>query len=180
MKKFPNKVNFSRSHKLKKFKGMKGVFLNRFTTGLRIKTSHYFSYEHLETARRAITRLVKPKEIKNKKHLALAKNSKQKVKTRASKRQKAKQKKFLAIRSNISLPLTKKPLQVRMGKGKGSVDKWVYAANKSRVLFELSRKKFKLTKIHKLISVTKKKLPVDSQIIYSRNYTRRETRAILK
>ena len=67
-----------------------------------------------------------------------------------------------------------------MGKGKGSVDKWVYAANKSRVLFELSRKKFKLTKIHKLISVTKKKLPVDSQIIYSRNYTRRETRAILK
>jgi len=34
-------------------------------------------------------------------------------------------------------PVTKKPLEVRMGKGKGSVEEWVCVIKPGRVLFEL-------------------------------------------
>lgn len=35
-------------------------------------------------------------------------------------------------------PITKKPAEVRMGKGKGSVDKWVAIIRPGRILFEVS------------------------------------------
>ncbi len=35
-------------------------------------------------------------------------------------------------------PFTKKPLEVRMGKGKGNVEGWVAAVKPGRVLFEIS------------------------------------------
>ncbi len=35
-------------------------------------------------------------------------------------------------------PMTAKPLEVRMGKGKGNVDKWVAKVKPGRVLFEIS------------------------------------------
>ena len=35
-------------------------------------------------------------------------------------------------------PVTKKPAEVRMGKGKGSVDKWVAVVRPGRVLFEVA------------------------------------------
>lgn len=34
-------------------------------------------------------------------------------------------------------PVTKKPLEVRMGKGKGSVDRWVCKVKPGRVMFEI-------------------------------------------
>jgi len=34
-------------------------------------------------------------------------------------------------------PITKKPLEVRMGKGKGAVDQWVCVIKPGRILFEL-------------------------------------------
>ncbi|PCI38106.1 MAG: 50S ribosomal protein L16 [Thiotrichales bacterium] len=34
-------------------------------------------------------------------------------------------------------PITKKPLEVRMGKGKGSVEEWVFQAKPGKVLFEM-------------------------------------------
>jgi ribosomal protein L16/L10AE len=174
MKKFPNKVKFTRPHKIKVIKGLKGISLSRFTIGVRLKSSTYLSYEQLEAARRAITRLVKPKELKNKKNLALLKSAQQKVRRR-NKRSKAKQKKFLFIRSNLCLPLTKKPLQVRMGKGKGLIDRWVYAANKSRVVFEMSRQRFKLRKLQRLLSISRIKMPSKLKLTYHRAFTRRET-----
>lgn len=174
MKKFPNKVKFTRPHKIKVIKGLKGILLSRFTIGVRLKSSIYLSYEQLEATRRAITRLVKPKELKNKKNLNLIKSIQKKL-VRHRKRPKRKQKKFLFIRSNLCLPLTKKPLQVRMGKGKGTVDRWVYAARKSRIIFEMSRQRFKIRKIHRLFSISRVKLPSKIRITYQRFYTRRET-----
>lgn len=179
MKKFPNKVKFTRPHKIKIIKGVKGNLLSRFTVGVRLKKSVYISYEQLETARRAVTRLVKPKGLKNRKNLVLAKSAQQKF-NRRKKRPRAKQKKILFIRSNLCLPLTKKPLQVRMGKGKGSVDRWVYAARQSRVIFEMSRQRFKLKKLHHLLSISSIKMPTKLKFIYQRNYTRRETYFITK
>lgn len=34
-------------------------------------------------------------------------------------------------------PVTKKPAETRMGKGKGSVDKWVSVVNPGRILYEI-------------------------------------------
>ena len=34
-------------------------------------------------------------------------------------------------------PITKKPLEVRMGKGKGSVDRWVAKVKPGRIMFEV-------------------------------------------
>ena len=36
-----------------------------------------------------------------------------------------------------SIPVTKKPTDVRMGKGKGSVEKWVFRVSPGRILFEV-------------------------------------------
>jgi large subunit ribosomal protein L16 len=35
-------------------------------------------------------------------------------------------------------PITKKPLEVRMGKGKGSVEFWVYQVKPGKILYEIS------------------------------------------
>jgi large subunit ribosomal protein L16 len=44
----------------------------------------------------------------------------------------------LWIRVFPDKPLTKKPLEVRMGSGKGSVELWVAVVKPGRVLFEIS------------------------------------------
>lgn len=44
----------------------------------------------------------------------------------------------LFIRVFPDKPLTKKPLEVRMGSGKGSVELWVAVVRPGRVLFEIS------------------------------------------
>lgn len=44
----------------------------------------------------------------------------------------------LWIRVFPDKPVTKKPLEVRMGSGKGSVEQWVAIVKAGRVLFELS------------------------------------------
>jgi large subunit ribosomal protein L16 len=36
------------------------------------------------------------------------------------------------------LPLTKKPLEVRMGKGKGSIDRWVAVVKEGKIMFEIA------------------------------------------
>jgi large subunit ribosomal protein L16 len=44
----------------------------------------------------------------------------------------------LWIRVFPDKPVTKKPLEVRMGKGKGAVEEWVVVIKPGRVLFEIS------------------------------------------
>ena len=44
----------------------------------------------------------------------------------------------LWIRVFPDKPVTKKPLEVRMGKGKGSVEQWVAVVKPGRVLFEIT------------------------------------------
>jgi ribosomal protein L16/L10AE len=78
MKKFPNNIVYSRPHKIKTMKGTKGINLSRYTAGLRMKASAYLSYEQLEACRRVVSRLIKPKEVKNKKNKRLLKVSKKK------------------------------------------------------------------------------------------------------
>ena len=43
----------------------------------------------------------------------------------------------LFIRKNVFFPVTKKPLEVRMGGGKGAIDTYVATVRKGSILFEL-------------------------------------------
>lgn len=73
----------------------------------------------------------------------------------------------LWIRIFPDKPVTKKPAETRMGKGKGDVDKWVAVVRRGRVLFELggipedyARQSFRLIAYKfpfKTVFVTRKK-----------------------
>ena len=63
--------------------------------------------------------------------------------------------------------LTKKPAEVRMGKGKGSVEKWVAVIKPGRVLFEIGGVNEKLTK--EALTLAMYKLPVKTKIIAKEN-----------
>lgn len=43
----------------------------------------------------------------------------------------------LWIRIFPNIPITKKPVEIRMGKGKGEVNDWIFRVGKGRVLFEI-------------------------------------------
>lgn len=69
----------------------------------------------------------------------------------------------LWIRIFPDKPLTKKPLEVRMGKGKGSVEKWVAVVKPGRVLFELSGVPEELAR--SAFKVASAKLPVETRFL---------------
>ncbi|MBN1933265.1 MAG: 50S ribosomal protein L16 [Anaerolineae bacterium] len=60
-------------------------------------------------------------------------------------------------------PVTKKPAETRMGKGKGPVDHWVAVIKPGRVLFEVSG----LTRenAHEVLQQASHKLPFKTQIV---------------
>jgi large subunit ribosomal protein L16 len=60
-------------------------------------------------------------------------------------------------------PVTQKPAETRMGKGKGSVDHWVAVVKAGRVLFELGgvREELALEALHRAAQ----KLPIQCKII---------------
>ncbi len=64
-------------------------------------------------------------------------------------------------------PLTKKPAEVRQGKGKGSVDRWVAVVKPGRVLFEISHADKELSK--EALRLAMYKLPVKTKIIAKEN-----------
>jgi large subunit ribosomal protein L16 len=58
-----------------------------------------------------------------------------------------KKKGYLLPRVYTYLPLTKKPSETRMGKGKSSrVSKWIYPVKPGKLMFELSAKNYDLAK----------------------------------
>ena len=60
-------------------------------------------------------------------------------------------------------PITKKPLEVRQGKGKGSVEYWVALVQPGRVLFEVEGVPKELA--HKALTLAKAKLSVDAVVV---------------
>jgi large subunit ribosomal protein L16 len=53
----------------------------------------------------------------------------------------------LYIRVFPDIPVTKKPLEIRMGKGKGAVDHYITRIKKNQIIFELADIEFKLAKL---------------------------------
>ena len=62
-----------------------------------------------------------------------------------------------------SKPVTKKPAETRMGKGKGELDHWVAVVKRGKVMFELSGVPEEFAKI--LFRLVAFKLPVKSKFI---------------
>lgn len=69
----------------------------------------------------------------------------------------------IRISVNPFLPLTTKPAEVRMGKGKGKIDHHVYPVSKGKVLFELSGIPFHRGKV--ALMRTQSKLPFETRIV---------------
>lgn len=69
----------------------------------------------------------------------------------------------LWIRSFANTPVTSKPLEVRMGKGKGSVNRWVCLVSPGEVLYEISGVPFNTA--NKALLLGAKKLPIKTKVI---------------
>ena len=71
---------------------------------------------------------------------------------------------FLWIRIVPDIPVTKKPNEVRMGKGKGAFNHWVARVKAGQILFELTSLFPK--KAHLLLTAAAKKLPIPCAIMW--------------
>ncbi|MBX7214410.1 MAG: 50S ribosomal protein L16 [Thermoflexales bacterium] len=60
-------------------------------------------------------------------------------------------------------PITAKPAETRMGKGKGSVDHWVSVVKPGRVMFEVSGVTAEIAKV--ALGQAAYKLPISAQIV---------------
>jgi large subunit ribosomal protein L16 len=65
-------------------------------------------------------------------------------------------------------PITKKPLEVRMGKGKGAVEYWVATVLPGRILFEVGGVPLEVAK--EALRLAAQKLPVKTKFIIARDY----------
>jgi large subunit ribosomal protein L16 len=64
-------------------------------------------------------------------------------------------------------PLTKKPLETRMGKGKGAVEKWVMNIKPGRVIFEIAGVDEELARA--ALTLACHKLPFKTKIIAAKD-----------
>ena len=65
-------------------------------------------------------------------------------------------------------PITKKPLEVRMGKGKGAVEYWVAVVKPGRVMFEVGGVPLEVAK--EALRLAAQKLPVKTKFLIARDY----------
>jgi len=66
-------------------------------------------------------------------------------------------------------PITKKPLEVRMGKGKGAVEYWVAVVRPGRIMFEVGGVTMDIAK--EALRLAAQKLPVKTKFIIARDYS---------
>ena len=71
---------------------------------------------------------------------------------------------FLWIRIFPNTPITTKPTENRMGKGKGSVSFWIAKVKKGQILYEISG--ISLEDAKKVLKASSNKLPVKTKFIY--------------
>lgn len=66
-------------------------------------------------------------------------------------------------------PITKKPSEVRMGKGKGAPEYWVVVVKPGRILFEINGVELALAQ--KAMRLAAQKLPIQTRFVVRRDYT---------
>ena len=65
-------------------------------------------------------------------------------------------------------PIAKKPLEVRMGKGKGAVEYWAAVVKPGRILFEVGGVPLDVAK--EALRLAAQKLPVKTKFVIARDY----------
>ena len=65
-------------------------------------------------------------------------------------------------------PITKKPLEVRMGKGKGAVEYWAAVVKPGRIVFEVGGVPIEVAK--EALRLAAQKLPVKTKFVIARDY----------
>lgn len=65
-------------------------------------------------------------------------------------------------------PVTAKPLEVRMGKGKGAVDHWVALVQPGRIMFEIDGVSSVIA--HEALRLAAQKLPVKTKVVTRPDY----------
>ena len=65
-------------------------------------------------------------------------------------------------------PVTKKPLEVRMGKGKGGVEYWAAVVKPGRIMFEVAGVPLDVAK--EALRLAAQKLPVRTKFVIARDY----------
>ena len=63
-------------------------------------------------------------------------------------------------------PITSKPNENRMGKGKGLVSHWISKVKKGQIIFEISTNTITPENIKKILLLSSKKLPIKTKFIY--------------
>nr|YP_010394529.1 ribosomal protein L16 [Phytophthora pluvialis]UXG56183.1 ribosomal protein L16 [Phytophthora pluvialis]DAZ88576.1 TPA_asm: ribosomal protein L16 [Phytophthora pluvialis]DAZ88966.1 TPA_asm: ribosomal protein L16 [Phytophthora pluvialis] len=71
---------------------------------------------------------------------------------------------FLWIRVFPNIPVTAKPTENRMGKGKGAVSFWISKVKKGQILYEISG--ISLENAKKVLKAGSNKLPIKTKFIY--------------
>ncbi len=66
-------------------------------------------------------------------------------------------------------PITKKPLEVRMGKGKGGLDHWVAVIKPGRIMFEMDGVPEDVAR--EALRLAAQKLPVKTKVVVRKDYT---------
>jgi len=72
------------------------------------------------------------------------------------------------IRIDPDKPITKKPAEVRMGKGKGAPEYWVAPVKKGRMLFEAEGVPLEVAK--EALRLAAQKLPIVTKFVVRRDY----------
>lgn len=96
-------------------------------------------------------------------------NSKQIDSFKSTIQKNAKKKGKFYLNCFFDTPISKKPAETRMGKGKGPISQWVAKIKPGTVFLELKFKQGALST--KLISKIKSKIPISSQIVRKNTYT---------
>jgi large subunit ribosomal protein L16 len=65
-------------------------------------------------------------------------------------------------------PITKKPLEVRMGKGKGAVEYWAAIVKPGRIMFEVGGVPLSVAK--EALRLAAQKLPVKTKFVVARDF----------
>lgn len=71
---------------------------------------------------------------------------------------------FLWIRAFPDIPVTKKPTETRMGRGKGEISLWVAKLKKGQIICEISDISIEHAK--RILKAGSKKLPIKTKIIW--------------
>jgi len=148
----PIRTKFKSQHTFFTTKGIKGTQKIKRIVSVKIKKDYFFTPQQHQLSKRLFSRRVKDKGGK------------------------------LNIRFFPHLSLTKKPLQVRMGKGKGKHHRWVAPLKRGAVILEISGRYIK-TRIKNIYSHLKYKLPVESKLIIpksSRRFLKEKLKLMIK